>query len=69
MPPALAAWATAAVMLDASPQLVGGLALGCVLVAGVLLGGWGSRARGGRASVGGGGLLPSDGGRDGTPVR
>ncbi|MFG3511485.1 ComEC/Rec2 family competence protein [Streptomyces bobili] len=63
VPPALAAWATAAVMLDASPQLAGGLALGCVLVAGVLLGGWGSRARRGRASV------PPEGGRDGTPVR
>ncbi|MFF8321329.1 ComEC/Rec2 family competence protein [Streptomyces bobili] len=63
VPPALAAWATAAVMLDASPQLAGGLALGCVLVAGVLLGGWGSRARRERASV------PPEGGRDGTPVR
>ncbi|WP_438272501.1 ComEC/Rec2 family competence protein [Streptomyces bobili] len=69
VPPALAAWATAAVMLDASPQLAGGLALGCVLVAGVLLGGWGSRARRGRASVGGRGPLPPEGGRDGTPVR
>ncbi|MFF8189734.1 ComEC/Rec2 family competence protein [Streptomyces bobili] len=69
VPPALAAWATAAVMLDASPQLVGGLVLGCVLVAGVLLGGRGSRARGGWASVGGGVPLPPNGGRDRTPVR
>lgn len=69
VPPALAAWATAAVMLDASPQLVGGLALGCVLVAGVLLGGWGSRARRGRVSVGAGVPLPPDGGRGRAPVR
>ncbi|USQ88273.1 ComEC/Rec2 family competence protein [Streptomyces phaeoluteigriseus] len=66
VPPALAAWATAALMLDASPRLVGCVVLVCVIVAGVLLGGWGSRARGGRASVGGG--LPPDGGGDGTPV-
>ncbi|MFD5270710.1 ComEC/Rec2 family competence protein [Streptomyces sp. NPDC058335] len=67
VPPALAAWATAALMLDASPRLVGSVALVCVIVAGVLLGGWGSRARGGRASVGAGAL--PDRARDRTPVR
>ncbi|MFH8799601.1 ComEC/Rec2 family competence protein [Streptomyces sp. NPDC017936] len=50
VPPALAAWATAASALDGSPAVVGGLALGCVLVAGVLLGAerYGRRVRGGR---------------------
>ncbi|WP_234390307.1 ComEC/Rec2 family competence protein [Streptomyces sp. MMG1533] len=37
VPPALAAWATAALTLDAPPQWVTGLAAGCLAVAGVLL--------------------------------
>ncbi|MCQ9136451.1 ComEC/Rec2 family competence protein [Streptomyces hilarionis] len=37
VPPALAAWATAASMLGASPELVGGLVVVCLLAAGVLL--------------------------------
>ncbi|WP_406492887.1 ComEC/Rec2 family competence protein [Streptomyces sp. NBC_01604] len=37
VPPALAAWATAALMLDASPRWVTGLAVVCLVVAGVLL--------------------------------
>ncbi|MFE7892051.1 ComEC/Rec2 family competence protein [Streptomyces sp. NPDC057412] len=37
VPPALAAWATSASMLDASPVWVTGTAVGCLLAAGVLL--------------------------------
>ncbi|MFF3498055.1 ComEC/Rec2 family competence protein [Streptomyces sp. NPDC003247] len=37
VPPALAAWATAASTLDASPRTVTGVALACALAAGVLL--------------------------------
>ncbi|MDX3311070.1 ComEC/Rec2 family competence protein [Streptomyces sp. ME08-AFT2] len=37
VPPALAAWATAALTLDASPGLVGGLVVGCLAVAAILL--------------------------------
>ncbi|WP_333740711.1 ComEC/Rec2 family competence protein [Streptomyces sp. IBSBF 2806] len=37
VPPALAAWATAASTLDASPELVGGLVAVCLLAAGALL--------------------------------
>ncbi|MER6786150.1 ComEC/Rec2 family competence protein [Streptomyces sp. NPDC000658] len=37
VPPALAAWATAASTLGASPELVGGLVVVCLLAAGVLL--------------------------------
>ena len=37
VPPALAAWATAASTLDASPGLVGGLVIGCLPAAGILL--------------------------------
>ncbi|MGW1271169.1 hypothetical protein ACWD5A_21435, partial [Streptomyces sp. NPDC002491] len=37
VPPALAAWATAALTLDAAPGLVGGLVLGCLAVAATLL--------------------------------
>ncbi|MFB8754804.1 ComEC/Rec2 family competence protein [Streptomyces nigra] len=55
VPPALAAWATSAVMLDVAPVWVTGTAVGCLLAAGVLL----SLARG-RAQVG----LP---GRSGWP--
>ncbi|MFD7387116.1 ComEC/Rec2 family competence protein [Streptomyces sp. NPDC059852] len=47
VPPALAAWATSAVMLDVAPVWVTGTAVGCLLAAGVLL----SLARG-RAQVG-----------------
>ncbi|GGR17812.1 membrane protein [Streptomyces aurantiogriseus] len=45
VPPALAAWATAALALDASPWVVGGIVLVCAPAAGVLLG---LRWRGGR---------------------
>ncbi|MEU4874999.1 ComEC/Rec2 family competence protein [Streptomyces sp. NPDC021608] len=37
VPPALAAWATAASMLGAAPELVGGLVVVCLLAVGVLL--------------------------------
>lgn len=37
VPPALAAWATAAFTLDASPGLVGGLVIGCLAAAVILL--------------------------------
>ncbi|GGX12741.1 ComEC/Rec2 family competence protein [Streptomyces chartreusis] len=37
VPPALAAWATAALMLDAPPEWVAGLAVVCLVAAGVLL--------------------------------
>ncbi|MEU6542066.1 ComEC/Rec2 family competence protein [Streptomyces sp. NPDC046859] len=37
VPPALAAWATSAVMLDAAPAWVTGTAVGCLVAAGVLL--------------------------------
>ncbi|MFE6172132.1 ComEC/Rec2 family competence protein [Streptomyces sp. NPDC056464] len=37
VPPALAAWATAALMLDAAPEWVTGTAVVCLLAAGVLL--------------------------------
>ncbi|MFJ7022482.1 ComEC/Rec2 family competence protein [Streptomyces sp. NPDC101117] len=37
VPPALAAWATSATMLDAAPEWVTGTAVGCLLAAGVLL--------------------------------
>ncbi|MEV8086208.1 ComEC/Rec2 family competence protein [Streptomyces nigra] len=37
VPPALAAWATSAVMLDAAPAWVTGTAVGCLAVAGVLM--------------------------------
>ncbi|MEU5630628.1 ComEC/Rec2 family competence protein [Streptomyces rishiriensis] len=61
VPPALAAWATAASTLGASPELVGGLVVVCLLAAGALLlvhrrrgaddAGWRDRAGGGsRAS-------------------
>ncbi|MCX4762092.1 ComEC/Rec2 family competence protein [Streptomyces sp. NBC_01275] len=70
VPPALAAWATAALTLDASPGWVGALALGCLLAAGVLLRagrrGTGverhSRLRGGRPAAGRG--VGDLGGRD-----
>ncbi|MFF4151291.1 ComEC/Rec2 family competence protein [Streptomyces sp. NPDC001651] len=37
VPPALAAWATSATMLDAAPEWVAGTVVGCLLAAGVLL--------------------------------
>lgn len=37
VPPALAAWATSAVMLDAAPAWVTGTAVGCLVLAGVLM--------------------------------
>ncbi|MGW0943358.1 ComEC/Rec2 family competence protein [Streptomyces sp. NPDC002623] len=37
VPPALAAWATAALTLDASPGLVGGIVVVCLMTAGALL--------------------------------
>ncbi|MFH9858205.1 ComEC/Rec2 family competence protein [Streptomyces sp. NPDC017202] len=70
VPPALAAWATAAWTLDAPPRVVGGVVLLCGIVAGILLSGWGSGARGvpmvagGGASPGGaGGATPGSGAR------
>ncbi|MFI6038886.1 ComEC/Rec2 family competence protein [Streptomyces sp. NPDC051315] len=60
VPPALAAWATAASALDASPEAVGGVAVACVLAAGVLLGvGWrGARGGARRPSEGRAGRSP-----------
>ncbi|MER5714804.1 ComEC/Rec2 family competence protein [Streptomyces sp. NPDC002132] len=49
VPPALAAWATAAVALDASPGLVTAVVLVCLTAAGVLLGA-GRRGRRGRSA-------------------
>nr|WP_171990915.1 ComEC/Rec2 family competence protein [Streptomyces sp. JHA26] len=43
VPPAVAAWATAALVLDAAPEWSLGVVLGCVVTAGVLL--WGTRRR------------------------
>ncbi|MFJ6928065.1 ComEC/Rec2 family competence protein [Streptomyces nigra] len=37
VPPAMAAWATSAVMLDAAPAWVTGTAVGCLILAGVLM--------------------------------
>ncbi|MGV9574326.1 ComEC/Rec2 family competence protein, partial [Streptomyces nigra] len=37
VPPALAAWTTSAVMLDAAPAWVTGTAVGCLVLAGVLM--------------------------------
>jgi competence protein ComEC len=55
VPPALAAWATAALALDASPGVVAGVAICCVLAAGALLGLRRCAARDGRSSRGPGG--------------
>ncbi|KUN33703.1 hypothetical protein AQJ30_32890 [Streptomyces longwoodensis] len=49
VPLALAAWATAALTLDAAAGMVAGLVVGCLLVAGVLL----ARGRGADSSAGG----------------
>ncbi|MER7720198.1 ComEC/Rec2 family competence protein [Streptomyces flaveolus] len=46
VPPALAAWATAALVLDAAPEWSLGVVLGCVVTAGVLLGARRRAARG-----------------------
>ncbi|WP_437075104.1 ComEC/Rec2 family competence protein [Streptomyces sp. enrichment culture] len=45
VPPALAAWATAALLLDAQPQWVIAVTISSVAVAGVLLSVWGCRSR------------------------
>ncbi|MFF8974026.1 ComEC/Rec2 family competence protein [Streptomyces sp. NPDC014995] len=68
VPPALAAWATAALALDASPGVVGGVALACVSAAALLLGVGRRGPRGERWSPGGqaGRLL---GARAGRPWR
>ncbi|MEU2558586.1 ComEC/Rec2 family competence protein [Streptomyces longispororuber] len=46
VPPALAAWAAAALALDAPPRWVAGAVAACVTVAGVLLVTWTARSRG-----------------------
>ncbi|WP_405653179.1 ComEC/Rec2 family competence protein [Streptomyces sp. RK9] len=54
MPPALAAWAAAALALDAPPRVVVGVVVVCVVVAGVLLVTWTAWGCGdGRARAGG----------------
>ncbi|MFI9171187.1 ComEC/Rec2 family competence protein [Streptomyces lincolnensis] len=63
VPPALAAWATAALTLGTSPGWTAGLALGCLVVAGALL--VASRVRlapAGGASVSAGGVVARGGG-------
>ncbi|MEV1064083.1 ComEC/Rec2 family competence protein [Streptomyces sp. NPDC050263] len=50
VPPALAAWATAALTLDAPPGLVGGIVAACLVTAGALLIVRRGRARGGVGS-------------------
>jgi competence protein ComEC len=59
--PALAAWATAALALDAPPELVSCVALGCVLAAGVLLGVRWGRVRGERVREGALGRVRGEG--------
>nr|WP_193560692.1 ComEC/Rec2 family competence protein [Streptomyces alboflavus] len=55
VPPALAAWAAAALALDASPRVVVGVVVVCVVAAGVLLVTWTAWGHGdGRARAGGG---------------
>ncbi|MGV9554671.1 ComEC/Rec2 family competence protein [Streptomyces sp. NPDC003522] len=69
VPPALAAWATAAWTLDAPPRLVGGVVLLCLVVAGVLLSGWGSGPRVAPPSAVGGASSDGPGERSPTGTR
>ncbi|TPQ20129.1 ComEC/Rec2 family competence protein [Streptomyces sporangiiformans] len=56
VPPALGAWATAALTLDASPRTTAGVVIVCLVVAGALLVA-GRNRRGGQGRVGGRGVL------------